>query len=502
MKTQIIQLNQNDDGLSIRDKMSLSQTSRILLVWPQHGRILERQIDFNLVKRHAAHLGAQLALVTHDRHVRFYARQLGIPVFLNLTLAEDGRWESPLPGKVLQTQKPRLLNLDELRKKIHPYVPKWVEHPITRISSFGISVLAVFILMIFILPSARIILYPKEETQTMKFDLVADPQLSSSDLTNNRLATYRKDVLVEGSGTIQASGSMNIPDDAASADLRFTNSSDRAITLQPGIIVSTSDNFPVRFITLSTGEISLNPNKSVVLPARAVTPGSSGNLPANRLVVIEGNYGVGITVTNPKRTSGGTEATVPSPTAQDLNSLRDRLVRQLSQRAITDLQSLLPIQDTLISPTISMVETIEETPYPLVGEPGNQLELALQLRFQAQVVSGESIRRLVIVVLDSQTPAGLSPETGPVEISQLTAPAGVSDGTYRWSVKAERSLGVDIQDYQVVYVVKGQPVAEAKEQMSASLPLTEESKITLTPSWWPIMPLLTMRIEVAQADTP
>jgi hypothetical protein len=35
MKTQIIQLESHDDIISIRDKMGWSQTSRILLVWPE-----------------------------------------------------------------------------------------------------------------------------------------------------------------------------------------------------------------------------------------------------------------------------------------------------------------------------------------------------------------------------------------------------------------------------------------------------------------------------------
>jgi hypothetical protein len=447
-------------------------------------------------------MGAQLALVTRDSEVRFHAQQMGIPVFHNLTHAEESPWEAGQPANVPHHQNPNQHTLEQLRKNIHPHVPKWVDHPVIRIVCFGLSALALFILMIFILPSAKIILAPQVEIQTMKFDLIADPALRVINLTTNNLPTYSKEVIVEGYDMLPASGSMIIPDKAATADLRFTNDSDHSVTLLPGTVVSTTGGDPVQFITLSNNEISIYPNKSIVVPARAIKPGLSGNLPANKLVIFEGNPGQELTVTNPNRTSGGTEAMVPSPINQDLKTLRDRLLSQLKQAAITEMQSILPFDDTLISPTMSMVETIEETSYPLVGEPGNQLELTLRVRFQSQVVSGESIRSLVTTALDSVTPAGYKPEPDSLEIDKITQPVRVPDGTFIWSVTAVRNLGVDIQDYQVLDLVKGVTVAKAKEQLSASLPLMEGVKIVLAPSWWPILPFLTMRIEVTRTDIP
>ncbi len=169
MKTQIIQLNRNDDSLSVRDKMSWSQTDRILLLWPEHGSVLNRRLDLNLVKRHAASMGAQLALVTYDSEVRFYAKQLGIPVFNSPPQAQDSRWSVIQHNKVVLPRKSQISNLDRLRQITHPRTPVWLAHPTTRVLCFGISVLALFALGIFILPGAKIILSPQVETQTMRF---------------------------------------------------------------------------------------------------------------------------------------------------------------------------------------------------------------------------------------------------------------------------------------------------------------------------------------------
>ena len=73
MKTQIIQLEAHDDIVSTRDKMGWSQTSRIVLVWPNKGKILDRRLDLVLLQRHSMLLGAQLALVTQEEEILFHA---------------------------------------------------------------------------------------------------------------------------------------------------------------------------------------------------------------------------------------------------------------------------------------------------------------------------------------------------------------------------------------------------------------------------------------------
>ncbi len=81
MKTQIIQLSQYEDAISVREKMSWSQAQRILLVWPAAGRLTNAKLDLTLIARKADSLGAQLAVVTRDPLLCFYADQLGISVF-------------------------------------------------------------------------------------------------------------------------------------------------------------------------------------------------------------------------------------------------------------------------------------------------------------------------------------------------------------------------------------------------------------------------------------
>jgi hypothetical protein len=502
VKTQIIQLNQNDDTLSVQDKMTWCQTGRILLVWPVQGRVLSRQLDLNLVNRHAGSIGAQLGLVTHDSEVRFFARKIRIPVFSNLRLAQDRHWDISPQGNIGIQQKSHHHNLKSIRSKKYSPAPAWIEHPAIRFVCLLISVLALLILGAFILPSAKIRLTPRVEIQSMRFDLSADPSSPTINFSTGTLPTYTKEVVVEGSDTITATGSMIFPDDPAIGNLKFTNISKQFILIPAGTIVATKGSDPVHFITISKGDVTIYPNKSLVVAARAIKPGSLGNLPPNKLVVIPGELGPDLTVTNPDATKDGTDATVPTPTTMDRQILQARLQSQLKQAALIQIQNIVPDQDTLISPTMSMIGRLEETTIPSIGDPGNQLMLTLRLRFQTQVVSGEILRSLVIPILDSNTPIGYSPIINSLEITQLSKPASAQDGITHLTVSAMRKLQVDIQAYQVINIVNGTTVAKAREFLSASLPLMEQAKIILTPTWWPWIPFLTMRIQVSRAEIP
>jgi hypothetical protein len=501
MKTQIIQLNRNDDHLSVRDKMDWSQIRRILLVWPKHGHVLNHLLDLNLVKRHADMMGAQLALVTHDSEVRYYAHQIGIPVYDSPRHAQDIHWRVSRYKKIDIQGSSQYIHLVNLRKIIHPQTPVWMEHPVTRFLCFCFSVIALFALGIYVLPGAQIIISPHVEMQSMRFDLLADPSSTTINFSTGSLSTYNQDVVVEGHDSITTTGSAIIPDKSAVGDLQFTNISNQKILIPAGTIVATLDSSPVRFITLNSNAITINPNQSVFLTARAIKPGSSGNIPADHLIAIESDLGLDLSVTNPSAAHGGTDATVSSPSSQDLQLLRDRLRSKLKLTALTEMQPILPDEDTLISPTITIVETLAEIYNPTIASPGNRLELSLRLHIQSQVVSGKALLSLVTPILDSNTPMGYSPIINSLEITRLNNPTPGEDGTAHWTIHASRKLQVDIPGNHIIDNITGLTVAQAVERLSTSFPLEDQTKILVSPDWWPRLPFVPMRMEVVKLDS-
>ena len=497
MKTQIIQLGPKDDTISVRDKLGWSQARRILLVWPRYGRPLLRKLDLNLVVRKANRLGVQLAIATNDTQTRFHASQLGIPVYATSRLAQEAQWNS---GR--QTNK-ELVNhthretLDNMRIALQPSTPVWIAHPISRITCLVVSALAVFTLVITLLPSASVKLSPLIESQSMVFNVLADPSSSMINYSLGSLPTYAREATVEGSDITAVTGSVFIPDKPASGSLRFTNISDYAATIPTGTIVYSAGDDPIRFITTTPDETSIESWDSVLLPAQALVPGISGNLAEDELVNIEGRLGQVLVVTNPEEMSGGSEVAAPSPTAHDLINIRQRLIDRLMQKAVTQLQSGLPKEDYLIIPSVTRTEILTEGVFPQVGEPGNQIELTLNLRVQAQVVSKTSLHSLVNPIMDTLTPNGYTYQDNSLQVSPVSLPTLLGDGKFGWSIRATRLLQAQIPTEQTIQLVVGRSKTRATEVLASVLPISKPAIIQLFPTWWPRMPFLPMRIDVS-----
>jgi hypothetical protein len=501
VKTQIIQLNQNDDIVSVRDKMSWCQTGRILLVWPVQGRVLRRQLDLILAKRYAITLGSELALATSDPEVRFNAQQVGIPTFTNLRHAEEQDWGTSRPQQLDHRARNYLVGLDELRKSIRLQTPVWMDRPAVRILCLGLSVMALVALAIFILPGAKVILSPKEDYQSVKLDLIGDPSATSVNLSTGSLPTYRQEVTVVGTDSITTTGTMTIPHEPASGMLKFTNRSKADITLPIGTIVSTLGSNQIRFKTTSLDDIVIKPNKSALVEAQAIRPGTTGNLPPNSLVGIEGDLGLELVVTNPKATSGGLDATVPTSSLNDLQSLHEQLTSTLQHKALMELQSNLPVDDTLIAPSTAIIEVVEETYTPTIGEPADQVQLLLRLKINAQVVSGEVLRKMATPILDANIPTGYAAIMDSLVITPINTPTLGADGKAYWSVNASRRILAEIPSSQAVESIKGATIANAIERLNNVVPLAKPADIELEPTWWPRLPLLAMRITLFDAGT-
>src|SRR6266508_5565352 len=166
MKTQIITLESHDDLISVRDRMSWAKTPRILLVWPKYEKVTLRQVDLKVLQRHAASLGAQLGLVTRRRRVRVDAEALHMPVFESTGEAQKVAWPKPRRRRRLAWHAPRK-DLRQQREQLSAAEEPWRAHPVVRILSFLLGVMAVLTLVALFIPRAEITLQPVSALQSV-----------------------------------------------------------------------------------------------------------------------------------------------------------------------------------------------------------------------------------------------------------------------------------------------------------------------------------------------
>jgi hypothetical protein len=495
MKTQIIQLESHDDVISICDKMGWGQTGRILLVWPPRGRILNQRLDLVRLQRRCAQLGTQLALITRDPEVRFYARELNIPVFETPHQAQESRWRTRPFYKRFRPPTPRP-NLDTLRQELRPITPPWPDQPLARLGLFTIGVLAILAIAAVLLPHAEVHLYPNERVEGITIPVQASPAFQKVNLTGV-VPARTISVIVEGRDSLPVSGTVSAPASPATGEVRLTNLTDQALTVPSGTVVLTSDDPPIRFIITSDGQLPGKVGGSITLPVQALTLGQQGNLPPNRLTSLEGALGLKVRVTNIKPTSGGANALVPAPTDLDRSRLLNQLNARLRQMALEELRSMLNPGDILFPETLSRVRILERSYSPAKREPADELHLTLRLEFQAQMVSEEDLRTLAEAVLQTRHPEGYYPLPDSLGITHRTTPQMTEEGTIEWSMYAVWRLRADVPETQAVRLILGSSSSQAERRLFSALHLSAPPDIELSPSWWPIMPVLPFRIQVA-----
>ena len=121
METQTIYLDEEDDLVSIKDRLNWAREQRVLFVLPNSGNLLTEQIDLILLRRHAGNLRTEIGLVTHDNRVKTIAREVGIPTFSSKQAGQKRRaWARVRPK---QWQRQNNLHIDDRRELYRRMTP-------------------------------------------------------------------------------------------------------------------------------------------------------------------------------------------------------------------------------------------------------------------------------------------------------------------------------------------------------------------------------------------
>jgi hypothetical protein len=501
VKTQIIQLDPHDDVISASDRMGWGQTGRILLVWPEGEHVLFRRLDLVLLQRRSNSLGAQLALVTHDSEVRAYARELAIPVFSTLRRAQRAHWRVPRRYRRtrlgLSAYDSSLAEEDQSAARLPERPPteaKWLP-PAVRLGIFTTGVLAILAIAALLLPGARLTLQPQSRFQEISLSIQANPQLNTY-LISGYVPARPRSLVVEGLAYQDATGTVQVPTQAATGSVQFTNLTDQPVDVPAGTIVTTAGQDPIRYAVTRAGTVPGGAGQSIYLPVRAQQSGANGNQPANRLIALESDLGTFLTASNPLPISGGRQQSALAPSASDRQLLHSRLLSDLQRSALEELNNGLSAGDLLLPASLQVNHILEETYEPAESQPADRLSLSLRVEFQAQVVSGEDLQRLASAILDANLPAGFSAAPETLQVDNQTTPQVGPDGFFQWRLHARRQLFATLPQTQAIQLAVGLSPSQASQRLARDLPLASPPQIALTPAWWPRLPILPFRINV------
>lgn len=486
MNTFLIELQEHDDRISLRDRLNWAKTRRILLLWPRHRQISITASDLKFLQYHARRLGAQLGIVTDRADLRLVARRLGIPVFSSTRQAQRLPWLAIQPRPIPRPHVARPPRSQDLPLPLAG-----------RIFLFFLAVLAIFALLSLFLPRATVTLTPQKRIQKETFTFLASSQIVTPSLQGD-LPLLPLEVEVQAEESLRATRSFRVPVARAQGTVRFTNLTALPQTIPAGTVVYVPGDPPIRFLTLNTAGLPPNPGQFVDVPIEALEAGMEGNVPAQAIQAIEGPLAFSLSVANPQATQGGTEEDRLAVTPQEVELLRKELMALMREQALQEATHRLNEDDILFPQTLQLVEILEDRTVPPVEAYPSRLSLHLRLRFRVWSLSAERLRPVLVTRLDALLPEGVEPRNETLRMRLLPESVevlGDSPLRLRFSLETWRTLSARIASDQVLAALCGRPVKEAFERLHA-LPLAEPPQVKLWPSFWPWMPILPIQVSI------
>lgn len=501
----IIHITPTDTRYTIREALRRSSAQRALLILPwdvDHG--WESKLDYEVIGSTAQDEQIEIAWVIEDFEKRALPKEMGFPIFASKEAAETHLEQhgafpdvnlSPFPKRPVRphwAEAPEPPSLPVAKRR-----PFWVM-PL-QIGLLLVTLLAIGTVAFLVLPTAEIRLFPKGTTFTTIVPVSVDPELSQVDLQQNLIPSRRVGDEFEAYAEVGTSGMGISFAGRATGSVVFTNQLGQDYQIPEGTIVRTSaGSYPVRFET--TQSVTVPAFGQAAAPVEALEEGPRGNIGAYQINFVEGTAGLAIKVTNPDPITGAESQEVAAVSEAD----RDRAWELAAERVLAEAYNGLQAEEYLepgeFLPRQSMViqATPKEAYTHLVGERSDMLGLSLRLLVTGQAVNANDIQKVAYRSLIQQLPESYRLTDTRFEIGE-SAEEDVGPGLFTFYVTAHGYAAPQINPDTVKEEIKGMRIEEAKTYLSETFPLARSPEISVSPSQFPFIPRLPLRIDVSVA---
>ncbi len=479
--------------------MDWSQTPRVLLEWPDKGKILRNRLDLVLLERYCSTNGSQLALLTKDQLVIDQAEEAGIPVFQIRSEAQLQPWgksfrEFIRQEIVLRSQQPREHPIIEEDEKTGGHqLPPW-----GRILIFTLAVAAVLAIGGTLLPSATVYLSAVSNKREIIIPIQAirdQEGINISGIIPSRVL----EIIVEDQISLPATGTLPIPSEYARGEVVFTNLGERSIHIPLNTILSTSQEDSPLFIIVSSGTTPEGRGAQISLPIEALEPGILSNLPENTIDRINQDLGAELSVNNPSPTSGGEDIIIPAPSDKDRILANLHLSSALIELALEGATRQLDKGDILLRSRPESSEITLATYQPEIGSAGNTLTLTNISQYNFSYASADDLINLAELVVNALYAGGsFEPAIDSISLSHLSEPVFGTDLIAHWDMQVSWNEYLVFNNQKIIQTVLGKNPADAEKLLKKSLDLDQLPDIQVIPSWWMRIPVLPFRIKIIE----
>jgi hypothetical protein len=495
VKIQIVYLSSADDIDSTRDMLGWIQAPRVLLVWPDQGRVLTERFELVRIHRYAQSRNIQIGLLTFDTEVRENAEELDLPIFESLDDLPESRWKKDRPLSVKATEETLARRIAPTPRSSTERTPKWAEEigkkgiRIPGVILFG----ALLLIVLFVAPSAEIILSPRRETRQESFIIALEVGQSS---INEELSfsTERVELEISGSASLSTGGWMKVPTGNARGVVVFTNHTQDPVSIPSNTTLRSSDPQVISFRTLNSVYLPGGVGAIVGTPVESITPGVKGNVAAFTISAIEGPLGLMVSVFNQNPLTGGVDDLQPMVTESDLETLHSDLRAELIKTAQKEVSSQIGGNQDIIERGIWITDIIEQDFSHDSGEVGEVLELLMRVKTVALVYHRQDLEEMIVDHVSRTLPEGKELVSNSLEYDIQTQVPSSNEDAWGLQISVDYQAYSSIDSRKLAGMILGRSTESANHILLEAIPELEKSSVTVSPHWIPLLPLWGDRI--------
>ena len=362
----------------------------------------------------------------------------------------------------------------------------------------GLAVVVAGVGAFLLLPSAEIVLTPREQTiGPLAFRVDASTEITEPDLLGGVVPALTIPVEVQAADTFEASGE-RVEETAAKGTVRFDNKDPTSSnTIAKGATVSTNGGTRFRTdraITIAAAKLvglMIVPSSASVA-VTAVDPGTEGNVQPNAITTEpKGEEPLFLDVTNPDETSGGKRDTFPRVTQADVDAALETLTTTLTTdfQARVDASDLAPVDVTAFPETATMGDPVWSVdPETFVGTEVERFDLGGTVGGTVLAVDTAPLESIAAARLAANVGAGFQLVSGSSEIK--VDPAVVDGAAITFPVRATAREVAVLDPDRIAAEIRGLPLADAQ----AILDTYGESRLSVWPEWVTTIPTMDGRL--------
>jgi hypothetical protein len=457
---ELVFLDADDDLGTIRSKLESSSAEEIYLVIPRRSSVLRTPLEFRMLARVANEMSSETILVTNDSSRRRLAHQEGFRT-----------------RRGLRTLKHLMVAPDQRPPRV--VLPDWVPLP-----SFGgmlgfvglAAVVAIAVLVGY--PQMRVTLIPQTQTISKPVEVTVDPDAKEANLETGTLPATLMSVQVDVTDSLPIPGDRTIGRDKAHGEIIVTSQRPATFTLPKGSTVRVPGG--PKFVT--DQDMALPPRVQIRLGVTALEPGTAGNVTPGQISQFDGGSFEGLTVTNQRAATGGSDRQAKVVTAEDRAALAERLTRLARDKGYTQLQQKAGTEQTLPEPSVT-VEPREQKFDQDAGAEAEQLTGRLTATVAGTAFANLAYNDLVGKVLQRGQTPDLQLGT-PVKIE---TPGVVKVDGHKVVLRADASgvLQSSFDAEGIKRALTGSSAQDARAYLGRLSGLAEPPSVDLNPSWAP-----------------